>query len=250
MMTVTANWEDKNMSDRKKIVALICGMLGCVFMGSGDWLMMYGSTAYHGNLYWLTEGVAQIPAWRNSLSMLVAFPAVILYGIALFATAGFVRQERHKKIYHYLTAFGLTPWLCLHLFYVMILFIFAWLNGNGYEAAALPAAEALFSQLFWVVALSEAFMLPPFLYWFYLQVCGKTVFPKWIAFTNVLVIYGILLLVKTAMPDGAFRIGFTNGLMSESMIIWFGIMLAWSVRHLQTGVPDSKDRRTGGCYDK
>lgn len=93
-------------------------------------------------------------------------------------------------------------------------------------------------------------MLPPFLYWFYLQVCGKTVFPKWIAFTNVLVIYGILLLVKTAMPDGAFRIGFTNGLMSESMIIWFGIMLAWSVRHLQTGVPDSKDRRTGGCYDK
>lgn len=132
----------------------------------------------------------------------------------------------------------------------MILFIFAWLNGNGYEAAALPAAEALFSQLSWVVALSEAFMLPPFLYWFYLQVCGKTVFPKWIAFTNVLVIYGILLLVKTAMPDGSFRIGFTNGLMSESMIIWFGIMLAWSVRHLQTGVPDSKDRRIGGCYDK
>lgn len=93
-------------------------------------------------------------------------------------------------------------------------------------------------------------MLPPFLYWFYLQVCGKTVFPKWIAFTNVLVIYGILLLVKTAMPDGSFRIGFTNGLMSASMIIWFGIMLAWSVRHPQTGVPDSKDRRTGGCYDK
>ena len=221
------------MGNRKKAAALICGMFGCVFLCSGDWLMMYGNTAYHGQVYWLTEGVAQIPAWRNSLSMLVAFPAVLLYGIALFTTAGFVKQEKNRKIYHYLTAFGLTPWLCLHLFYVMILYVFAWLNGNGYEAVALPAAEALVSHLSWIVVLSEAFMLPPFLYWFYLQVSGRTVYSKWMAFTNVLVIYGILQLVKSFLPDTPFRIGFTNGLMSESMFIWFGIMLAWEMIHLQ-----------------
>ena len=130
-------------------------MLGCVFLGSGDWLMMYGSTAYHGDIYWLTEGVAQISAWRNSLSMLVAFPAILLYGIALFATVGFVKKERNRK------------------------------------------------------------------------------FPKGMAFTNVLVIYGILWLAKSAMPDTPFRIGFTNGLMSESMILWFGIMLVWVVRHMK-----------------
>lgn len=27
------------------------------------------------------------------------------------------------------------------------------------------------------------------------------------------------------MTDSPFRIGFTNGLMSESMIIWFAIMI-------------------------
>lgn len=28
------------VNDRKKIIsALLCGMLGCIFMGSGDWLM-------------------------------------------------------------------------------------------------------------------------------------------------------------------------------------------------------------------
>jgi hypothetical protein len=27
------------------------------------------------------------------------------------------------------------------------------------------------------------------------------------------------------MPESAFRLGFTNGLMSESMVIWFAIML-------------------------
>ena len=224
------------ISNNKKIItALICGMLGCILMGSGDWLMMYGNTNYHGDLYWLTEGVAQIPAWRNSLSMLVAFPAVLFYGIALFTATKFVKQDKQRKIYHYLTAFGLTPWLCLHLFYVMILYLFAWLNGNGYEAAALPAAQALYSHLFWVVILSEVLMLPPFLYWLYLQISDKTIFPKWMAFTNVLIIYAVLLLVKSAMPDTPFRIGFTNGLMSESMIIWFGVMLVWIIGHRKKG---------------
>lgn len=214
---------------RKKIViSLICGMIGCIFMCSGDWLMMYGDTSYEGKLIWLTEGTKNIPAWRNSLSMLVSFPAIIFYGIGLFAAEKFIKKEACKKAYHYLTVFGLTPWLCLHLFYVMILYLFSWLNGSGYEAVSLPACEALFAQFKWVVPVSEVFMLPPFLYWFYLQISGKTIFPKAMAATNTLIIYGVLKLVSLALPDSPFRLGFINGLMSESMFIWFGIMALYA----------------------
>ena len=83
-------------------------------------------------------------------------------------------------------------------------------------------------------------MLPPFLYWFYLQVSGRTIFPKWMAFTNVLVVYAVLWFVKFLLPNTPFRIGFTNGLMSESMIIWFGIMLVWGVIHLRNGNLDKR----------
>lgn len=38
----------KPINRKKMLAALICGMLGCVFMCSGDWLMIYGDTAYHG----------------------------------------------------------------------------------------------------------------------------------------------------------------------------------------------------------
>ena len=62
-------------------------------------------------------------------------------------------------------------------------------------------------------------MLPVFLYWFHLQIKGKTVFPRWMAFTNVLVIFALLKGISLLMPFGAFRLGFTNGLMSESMVI-------------------------------
>lgn len=231
--------ENKMINSGKMAFALVCGILGCILMGSGDWLMIYGDTAYEGSTYWLTEGVALIPAWRNALSMAVSFPAVIFYGIALFAIANFLKNEKQRKIYHYLTAFSLTPWLCLHLFYVMILYVFAWMNCNGYKAAALAVSEAMLGQFSWIVIVSEVLMLPPFLYWFYLLISGKSMFPEWMAFSNPLIYYVVLRLIRDVMPDSAFRIAFTNGLMSESMFIWFAVMIVWSVWGL-SGIKDGK----------
>lgn len=222
-------FERKNMT-----AALICGMLGCLCFGAGDWLMLYGSTVHSGSVYWLTEGAAIIPAWRNALAMGLAFPGILLYGIALFSIEKFLRREKHRKIYRGLTAFGLTPWLSLHLFYIMILFLFAWLNGNGWEQAALPAAEALYVHLSWMVLISEAIMLPPYLYWFWLTASGKSFLPKSMAISNPLILYVILWLVKSCLPEGPFRIGFTNGLMSESMILWFLALLLWEQRRIDT----------------
>lgn len=45
--------------------------------------------------------------------------------------------------------------------------------------------------------------------------------PRWVAACNVLVFYGLLSIVKKLLPDSPFRIGFTNGLMSESMVLFF-----------------------------
>ena len=77
--------------------------------------------------------------------------------------------------------------------------------------------------------LSEVLMLPVFLYWFYLVLAGKTKFPKRTAIGNVLVFYGILYVIKSLLcracfAESAFRLGFTNGLMSESMSFFFLIL--------------------------
>ena len=216
----------KNQIQKKKLsMAMICGILGCLCYGGGDWLMMYGNPAHSGELIWLTDGVAQIAAWRNGLAMILAFPGILFYGIALFYIGRFIQPEKERKIYHYLNAFGLTPWLCLHLFYIMILYLYGWMMKHGYEAAALPVCEALFHHLSWVIMVSEAFMLPVFLYWFYVVTAGKTRLPKWMAAGNVLCFYAVLYLIKSILPDSAFRLGFTNGLMSESMIFYF--LLIW-----------------------
>ena len=143
---------------RKTALALLCGVLGCLCFGAGDWLMLYGDTAHKGSIFWLTEGAAAIPAWRNNLAMALSFPGILLYGIALLALGNFLRGEQRKRIYWHLTTFSLTPWLALHLFYIMILFGFEWMTGNGYEAAALSVSEALFGHLAWIVPVSEVLM--------------------------------------------------------------------------------------------
>ncbi|MBQ8087204.1 MAG: hypothetical protein IJ234_02125 [Clostridia bacterium] len=218
------------MQKKGRVLALVCGLLGCLCYGGGDWLMIYGEPAHTGSLSWLTVGVAAIPRWRYNLAMALAFPGIILYGIALFAVEHYIRAERERKVYHYLNAFGLTPWIALHLFYVMILTLFTWMNASGYAADNTAVCEGLYSQLAWVVPVSEALMLPVFLYWFYLQGAGKTVFPKWMASTNVLIIFALLKGLALWMPESAFRLGFTNGLMSESMMIWFSVMLVWELK--------------------
>lgn len=218
----------ENKVDKNTLaLAMICGILGCFCYGGGDWLMIYGDTTSSGELFWLTQGASQIAPWRNGLAMLLAFPGIIFYGIALFYIGRFIRGEKERKIYHYLNAFGLTPWMCLHLFYIMILYLYNWMTNNGYSEAALPACEALYSHLSWVIMVSEVLMLPVFLYWFYVVVRGKTTLPRWMAAGNVLVFYVVFVMVKSLLPDTPFRIGFTNGLMSESMIFFF--LLIWIV---------------------
>ncbi len=98
------------MTNRKKLsAALACGLLGCLCMGTGDWLMLYGDPVYDGTLRWLTRGAAAIPAWWNGIAMALSFPAVILYGVALFAIAAYLSGEKQQKIYHS-SVISLTSW--------------------------------------------------------------------------------------------------------------------------------------------
>lgn len=205
--------------------ALLCGILGCLLMAGGDWLMLYGNTAYSGNLMWLTAGAAQISPARNSLAMALSFPAILLYAVALFAVRQLLTDPEARRRYAALTVAGLTPWLCLHLLYVLILFAFSWLQRAGYAALSYSLCEAMFGQFTWLVLVSEALMLPPFLYLLWQFAKGKSVYPRSMALNNPLLLFAALKLLTLVLPDTPFRLAFTNGLMSEAMLLWFLLFL-------------------------
>lgn len=230
------------MSKKKKmIICFVLGMVGCLCFGGGDWLMMYGDSTYTGELYCLTQGVIGISPTRNAFAMALAFPGIICYGMGLFAMAGFINGNRERKIYRVLNIFGLTPWLCLHIFYIIFLAIYAYMGSNGYSGAD-EICYGVYASLSWVIPLTEVFMLPPFIYYMYLQLRGKTCFSRLGGFfgANVLVNYGVLYTVALLIPNGAVKLAFTNGLMSESMIILFAVLIICTAKNIG-GVADEKD---------
>lgn len=192
--------------------------------------MLYGDPTATGSIYWLTEGAARIPAWRNALSMAVAFPAVVFYSVGLFGIGVFLHGEKRRKTWFIMTAFGLTPWLCIHLFVAGTLYLFAWLRGSVWAAVAMPTAEAFRSQFGWIVWISYPLMLPPYFYWAWQLFKGNSIFPKRMGLSSPILFYLVLKSISLMMPVGAFRLAFTNSLMSGAMLLWFLSMLLWCAR--------------------
>lgn len=216
---------DDNRISSKITWALLAGIVGAILMAAGDWLMIYGDVTAKGSISWLTEGVAGIPTWRNSLAMFFAFPGIGFYAIALFALKDVFVFERNSKVYRGLTAIGLTPWLAIHLFYSMMLFAFAWLRGNGQGKIAFSLVGATVEQFWWIIPVGEAIMCLPFIYLFLASLTGKTRFGKAMAINNPLFILAILKGVTMLIGSSPIQLAFTNGLMSESMIIFFIIYI-------------------------
>ena len=136
-----------------------------------------------------------------------------------------------EKTWFTMTVFGLTPWLCVHLFVAGALYLFAWLRGSAWAAAAMPAAEAFRNHFSWIVFLSYPFMLPPYFYWAWQIFKGRSVLPKGMVLSNPVTFYLVLKAISLLMPVGAFRLAFTNGLMSEAMFLWFLSMLCWNSKN-------------------
>ena len=212
-------------SAKKTNLMFIAGMIGTVLLAASDWLMIYGNTKFEGNLAWLTVGVANIEPWRNNLAMILAFPAIIFYAVGLYAIADFMRDDQDRKLYKFLTTIGMTPWLCLHLFYIMILYLFGYLQRNGHASLAFEVCEELFSHMGWIVIVSEVLMILPFVYIIYTIVTWSTHLSNWMALNNPLVYYLILKGITLVLPDRPFRLAFVNGLMSESMFLCFAVYL-------------------------
>ena len=90
---------------------------------------------------------------------------------------------------------------------------------NGLNVQSIPVCEGLFSQLSWI------FMIPVFIYWFYLQIKGKTIFPKAYVFTNIIFIFYGIENISNKYSSKCFSSRIFIQPTNESMIIWFGIML-------------------------
>ena len=86
---------------------------------------------------------------------------------------------------------------------------------------AYEAGEALVVHFSWIIPIGEILMILPFLYIFLVTVTEKSIFSRWMALNNPLLLFLLLKGLSAFFKDTPAGLAFTNGLMSESMILWF-----------------------------
>lgn len=217
--------------DRILKLNLILGMLGALCFASGDWLMAFGDPTHTGDYFWLTEGAKHISAGRNALSLAVAFPGVILCAMALLTLERAVRPGRQRMTWRYLTTYSLLPWLTVHTFIALQLFTFGWMSRNGYEAAALPTAQAVNAQFGWMALICYALISIPFFLWLILGLLGKLRMPRLMALVNPVLFVPLLVALRPLVPDGPFKPGYINAEISTSFFLFFAGLFLYLLRN-------------------
>jgi len=210
------------VTDRNDLI--IVGMLGSILYATSDWIMMYGDpTSLSAKSSWFTKGTAQISDWRYILAMILSYPGTILYAIGLFSFERYIPQEKHKKMFHCLNIINLTTWMTLHLIFIIIIYAFHFMMTNGYSDVAIPISEALYTHFSWILPMSFLYMFPFFIYFFILIVTGRTTFKRKMGFAYMFPIAIISFIIAGILPDSAFKKGFINAAVNQSIFISFFI---------------------------
>lgn len=212
--------------DRILKLNLILGMIGALMFATGDWLMIVGDPRHTPGYFWLSEGVKQIPAWRNTIAMGLGIPGVILCAMALLSLERAVRPGARRMYWRYLTTFSLLPWLTVHSYLSLQLFTYGWMSQNGYEAAALPTGMAVNEHFSWMALVCYGLIMIPFIMWLVLGLSGKLKLPRPMGLVTPVIIVPILVLLRPVVPEGPYKPGYINGEISTSFFLFFlGIFL-------------------------
>lgn len=214
---------------RRAVLSLGTGLAGAVLIVLSDWLMIFGDAAYDGELFWLTEGVKNIPAWRSTLALVIFLPGVIFCAGALFSLEPWLKPGKRRAWWRYLTAYSLIPWLALHLLFMLILFLYAWLSQNGFAAAALPACTALFRHFYWLIPAGSLLIVLPFGFWLLCVLRGQSFLPRPWAAANPLIFFLLLVPLRLFLPQSPWRPALANSLMSLALFFFF-LALLWAAR--------------------
>ena len=198
----------KKSTDKLLFISGILGLIGAIGVGIGEFLLHYspGGIGYDGSNF---EFFNQIPLSRLTLGHFVAVSFVPFY-IAGYYHLYLVFKEKNPKIATAIFALGVIAFIIGGM----------WISSRaqlGYlvhKIAEFPNDTALQSLIevyknhaeilvkslrIWVAAISILFVIP--------ILKGNTLYPKWMAIFNPIVILLSVLVIYKIMPSVGFIIG-------------------------------------------
>jgi len=208
---------------------LIFGILGCLCLSIGDWLLGFVPTGSigSGTFYFLQEGHgAAYSDLRITLTVtLAAVGAFFLYP-GLQCMANIARAEKDRKRLSYLFAMLFAGALMLHFIVAFHVLVFTDADSIS-RADAIRMSASANKVLYPAFCISYVPIYGSVLVLFILILKKKTWLKPAAAVFSPLIPMGILFVIAQILPSGAFSYGLFTFCMNFGLLVWYAYLLVW-----------------------
>lgn len=218
-----------DVSESKKY--WVCGLIGCLCFGIGDWLLGYVDPTQVGAdvFYFIRAGHgAEYPLARAAGAMILAMIDVLFY-LPAFTHIGDVATDR-KTSAHLRYTFGLCAigWFAIHFLVGINVIAYAWTAKSAGADLANGLSGYLGNSMLVCLYAAYLFVGVPCVWLIVAILRKKTALRKPAAIFTPLIWMGIVGAAANVLPASPFSYGLYTFCMNAGMAVWFVYLLTKS----------------------
>ena len=206
----------------------LCGMIGAVCFGIGDWLLGYVDPGI------VNESFSVIKAGHGAGYDLFKITITLLFGaigvpflvLGCVKMADLIVEEKKKKTFRFWMALLPVGWLIIHFTVSIFIYAYSWSMQNGMAETAEKLAADTQHMMQPAQIVSYLFIGIPLVLLIIYSLRGKTALKKRSQFFTPLLWMALLSGLKFIVPATPFSNGIDTFCMNAGLIIWFVYLMA------------------------
>lgn len=215
-------------SKRKMNLSLLCGILGSLCFGVGDWLLGYVDPTPIGEniFYFISAGHgAGYDAWKIVVTLVMAMAGMCFLIPGMICIAEVARKSGARRLLRYLFALCAVGWIVIHFGVAVNVLVFSMAERAGGRELAVTLSHNMDSACLLFLYCAYVFVAAALITLIVLILCGKTRLKRTAALFTPAVPMGIISAVSGLLPASPFAYGLSTFCMNGGLIVWFVYLL-------------------------
>lgn len=225
---------------RKTKLTLLCGLLGCMCFGVGDWLLGYVDPTPIGEniFYFISAGHgAGYDAWKIVVTLVMAMVGMCFLIPGMVSIADVAQKSGERSLLRYLFMLCAVGWIVIHFAVAVNVLVFSLAERTGGRELAVTLSHGLDSACLLFLYCAYVFVAAALIMLIILILCGKTCLKRTAALFTPIIPMGILAVASGLLPISPFAYGLYTFCMNGGLFVWFAYLLF----HQNTAVEDCDD---------
>ena len=205
----------------------LCGIIGAVFFGIGDWLLGYVDPGIvNASFSVINAGPgAGYDLTNITITLLLGVIGAPFLMLGCAKMADLVTEDKKRKLFRFWMAMLPVGWLMIHFTVSISIYVYSWSLQNGTAETAEKLATDILRMMRPAQIVSYLFAGIPLMLLIVYVLRGKTALQKRSQFFTPLLWMGLLSGLKYMIPASPFSNGMDTFCMNAGLIVWFGYLM-------------------------